>query len=554
MKTILIVFLLSGLHCCLFAQTHTEAFTACQNSYTTTCELQNTNVIKVSVTDGLDDSKTKEYTIVTNDLDVFAQKFLLAFKTVNSTCAEDDKVLTFARLLYFNFRASIAGDSSQPIAGLFTVKKYSFLQMDYWAKENGSLKSKMESGVSPKKYKIKKVTAEINDGYIENLKAYIEFPDGIHYFSVPYPIGITSIANFKKYKDAKLFDQNSNVFLKKPSKRVWQAKPDGTLWERFYVFLSDIIDYDYYLGVNRRDFSPANMTIDINGGESLMLHKDETHKLFEAHIFADFIGLKEDKPNGLLQTTLAKRINTNTRQRLSRSWFYRLFESYGAFQYVAPTITISKLEEHNKHLILGDLDSIRSNPGLTDTSKFNRSANRFTTGLQLYQHQSFSAGADVNLFYLNNHELKYNLYFNAGIRLGITPVRDSLTSLEGNNITKTGFIREYNINSFQFIPQVVLNFLPEERFNFSISEKLVYLKPLNQTLQVFSFDNDNISKFNPSRASWLNVFEMLMTIQLNQNGNSKLFGRVRLNSDWKNINNNFSQIQIGYSTFILGNK
>jgi hypothetical protein len=96
--------------------------------------------------------------------------------------------------------------------------------------------------------------------------------------------------------------------------------------------------------------------------------------------------------------------------------------------------------------------------------------------------------------------------------------------------------------------------LPEERFNFSISEKLVYLKPLNQTLQIFSFASDNIQKLIPSRASWLNVIEMLMTIQLNQNGNSKLFGRVRLNSDWKNVNSNFSQIQIGYSTFILGNK
>ena len=50
------------------------------------------------------------------------------------------------------------------------------------------------------KFKIKQVTGEIVDGYIENIKVAVEFKnsekktDTVKFFSVPYPIGISSIA------------------------------------------------------------------------------------------------------------------------------------------------------------------------------------------------------------------------------------------------------------------------------------------------------------------------------------------------------------------------
>lgn len=551
MKHIFLLTLLMLASIIVTAQTHTETFVACDSSYSAICDLKNTNKIKVSIIKGSDDSTKVQYTIVTNDLDVFAKVFKQKFNTLTSNgCADSTKILSYARLLFFNFKAANEADTLKPIAGLLSVKDSVALRMEYFGKDSNRVFDSSDDSI---KLKIKKITAEVNDGFIENIKAYVETPNGIRYFTIAYPIGMSSIANFKKYNSDKLIDFGSDFFLQKNKKKL-RSKDSLKSSRHYYILLGDVIDYDYYFGVDRRDYSPKNMVLDIKGGESMVLQKEETSKLFEAHIFTDFVGLKEDKPNGLIQTTVSKRINTNTKQHSAPWAFYWLYKSYGGFQYICPTITISKLEDHNKQLILGNLDSIRATPGLTDTSKFRLSTHRFLNGLDLYQHQSFSAGFDVNFLYLNNHDLKYNLYLNGGIRLGITPVRDSLTGRGAGNLSKTGFVNDYSINTLQFSPQVILNFLPEERFNLSLSEKFIYIKPLDQNVQVFSIDKVNSDKWNAFKASYLNVAELLMTIQINKATGSKLFGRVIFNSDWKNIYNNFAQLQIGYSTFILGNK
>ena len=189
---------------------------------------------------------------------------------------------------------------------------------------------------------------------------------------------------------------------------------------------------------------------------------------------------------------------------------------------------------------------------LNDTSKFNRAKRRYVTAFDLYQYQSFSAGLDVNLGYLNNHDLKYSITLNAGARLGITSVRDSLTTTSQNTITKTGQVSEYSINTFQFYPTLIFAFLPEERFNLSLKEQLIYIRALNSGVQELTFDKIDNTKVKLRNSSWLNMLELLMTIQVNPN--SKLFGRVRFNSVLNNAQTNFAQVQVGYSTFILGGK
>lgn len=555
MKYKLLLIVLTAFSLSIKAQTHSETFAACDSSYTAMCELLTTNQLKVTITNGLKDSSKTDYTITTTDLDIFAITFKNKFKMINASCTDTAHILAFSRKLYFN---STILDTLRPIAGLFTAWDSVPLRMHYNVKDRGNQYTGVDTSI---KFKIKNVTGEITDGYIENIKVAVQFRDtarhidSVKYFSVPYPIGISSIANFKKYSSTELLDINSDVRLKKVLRSQYDTsiqKKHDIINRQYYILLSDAIQYDYYFGIYRRDFSPENMVLAIDGGHSALLHKEETHKLFEAHIFTDFVGLKEDKPNGLIQTTMSKRINTNTKQHLAPRFIYWLYKSYGGFQYVSPTITISKLEDHNKKLFLGNLDSVRQNPGQTDTSKFNVSSKRYFTALDLFQHQSFSAGLDVNIGYLNNHDLKYNIYFNAGIRLGVTPIRDSLTGAGTNNLSKTGVIKEYSVNTLQLCPQIILNFLPEERFSLSIAEKFIYLKPLVQGIQLVSIDKNNFAKLNASKSNSLNVLDMLMTYQVNQNTNSKLFGRVGFNSDWKNVNNNFAQIQIGYSTFILG--
>jgi hypothetical protein len=174
---------------------------------------------------------------------------------------------------------------------------------------------------------------------------------------------------------------------------------------------------------------------------------------------------------------------------------------------------------------------------------------KIITGIQ---YQWLSTGTDLNLFYINNHERKFNIYVNAGFRLGFTEITDSLTSVSSSGITKTGLLNQYSVSTIQAYPEIRINFFPEERFNLSLSHKWVYFKPLSPTVQLVSFDKNNPLKISPKSDTWLNISELLMAIQVNPN--SKLFGKIQFNWEAGNMKNNFSQIQVGYSTYILGNK
>jgi hypothetical protein len=538
-KHLLLIGLFFTIAGCVTAQSHTESFTTCGKTFTIKCEAQVDNSIKVSVTDGITDSSKVQYYIWTNDMEVFATIFQQRFSGsagVADSCktSEQKNWLAYGRKLLVNYLTSLQNTS--PNAGIFKLQDSVILHEYYFDKNN----KRQEAGTL-KKYKVARLQAEINDGYLENIVAYISKDKKVMRFILPYPVGMSSVNNFKKYDSTELYNFQASPF------KMRKADP-----ARSFIKLGELIEYDYFLGVQRRDYSPKDTLLDMQGGTSSTLHKEETKKLFEAHIFSDFQGLNESKPNGLIQAELNKRININTVQHLSPRPLYWLFGSFGYFQYIAPVVTVSKIEQHNKRLSLSDLDSVRLNPGATDTSLFNKNYHRFANALNLYQYQWFSAGTDLNLFYINNHERKYNIYLNVGLRLGFTEVSDSLTSIGSSGITKTGLLNQYTVNTIQAYPEIRINFFPEERFNFSLSHKWVYFKPLGPNVQLVSYDKNNSSKIYPKTSSWLNMSELLMTIQVNPN--SKLFGQVRFNWEAGNMKNNFSQIQVGYSTYILGNK
>jgi hypothetical protein len=549
------------------SQTHSETFTACDKSYNITCELKAANKIKLTFVDGLNDSVKAVDSVTTTDMDQFAKSFRYFFLKFIGTADSgacpihdrDTTLLVYGRKLYLSFLAANTEDSNTPTAGLFSVKDSAIVRVMLKFIYNKTLQPTTDNPYGNLKYKIEKVSAEINNGFIENIKAYIQMADGLHYFSIPYPVGISSVGNFKQYHSRRLFDEQSPAYIRKISEKEVSRQvalhPTANvirLDSAFYILLSDIIDYDYYFGVDRRDYSPKNDTLVLLGGESRILHKESTDRLFEAHIFTDFVGLNEDKPNGLIQTEISKRINVNSLQYIAPNCIYWLAKSLGGLQYISPSITLSKIEQHNRRFILGDLDSVRFNPNLNDTSAYNHNQHRYVTAIDLYQYQSFSAGGDINIFYLNNHELKYNISLNFGARVGITPVRDSLTTITQNKIAKTGFVSDYSINFIEMCPQAIITFLPEERFNLSLSGQFMYIKPLNSLVQLVSTGKNDNTKLVPVKSSWLNTLEMLMTIQVNPT--SKLFGRIRLNSAVDNHQDNFAQIQVGYSTYILGNK
>jgi hypothetical protein len=518
------------------SQTISESFIACSKSFTTICENVGNNAIKVIIKDGEDDTNKVEFTITTTSFEVFAASFKQAFGRlpVPPTCnaEENNRVLSGARELFFKYKAAMTENTVAPEAGIFKVRDSVYVY------QKTKKTSKFARSADP--YRVLKVQVEINDGYIENIKATVLVIDKIFYFTNYYGIGFSSVTNFDRLNSVELFEMHSSPYSK--------IKPGESLLS---IKLHHLIDYDYALELNRRDYSPQNIKFNLEGGQSITLYKQVTKKLFEAHIFTDFIGLKEEKPNGLIQTEVSKKININTVQFRSPSFLFKLFKSLGVFQYVRPSVVFSKIEQHNKRLPLKDLDSIRFSPGNIDTSKFNRSKHRYTTPLELYQYQHLSAGIDANLLSLSNHDLKYNLFLNAGIRLGITQVSDSATQIVGSTISKTGEVNERSINMIQIYPEVILNFLPEERFSLSMIQRMVYLGLFNTDVQMLGFNRPDQTTASSRKYQWLSVSEIMMTIQVNDN--SKLFGRVRFNAELRNFQNNFAQVQIGYSVYILGN-
>jgi hypothetical protein len=538
MKKAIIVSLMFMLFQYGSAQNYSRTIALCKSNFTVKGAVQEDRSLKITITDIDDASNKVEYidnsTDVTTFMTVFQNHFLKLKDSGGNaiTCSDGEKntILTEGNKLWYQ----LLGTSIAPKAGVFTIA------------DRVSLKIIEKSGLTALNsdtFDVKDVHIEINNGYIESIYAIINAYGREHMYINWWGIGFSSFSNYHRLLKIPLVEINKSPYDKVKDK----VAP--------VILLGELLKYKPELAVDRRDYSPKDTSFTLSGGQSIQMYKEETNKLFEARIFSDFVGLNENKPNGLIQTEMSKRINLNTKQYLAPRYFIFAFNSYGTFQYIAPSITLSKLEEHNKRLVLGDLDSVRYNPGINDSSLFKNPYHRYATALDLYQHQSFSAGFDANFIYLSNHNLKYTFYLNGGARLGLTPVADSITSIDQNsNITKTGLTNEYTVNTIQFYPEIKLIFLPEERFNFSISDEFVYLKPLSKNILLVSFDKENYSKLNQKKSAWINVFELLMTLNVNPRTNGKIFGRVRFNSEMGNSHNNFAQIQIGYSAYILGNK
>jgi hypothetical protein len=544
-KIILLGAMLLSFAICGFAQTYNGNFSACSVNYHVMVEEQNDNSIKVTVKSGSDDKEIFNYKIWARDDESFAKAFVAKF--IESVKPSDDckkkeleQWMIYGRQLLQKYQTEL--NNILPKAGKFKVFEDVSIYKYMKDRTKNPIPEKLVILKSDEKYKVINMSAEIVDGYMENVKVVVEKANMGPYdrqktFTIPYPVGMSSFKNFRAFSNRYLYDTDKSPYDE----------------ENFFIKLGELISYSPEYSVERRDYSPKDTSINnLQAGSSLMLHKEESKKLFEVNIFSDFQGFNEAKPNGLLQFDLSKRINVNTIQYPSTKGLNWLFTSFGFSQYISPAVSVQKLEEHNKKLNLLDLDSVRLNPGTTDVSILDKNHHRYATALALFQYQWLSVGTDLNVFYLNNQSGKFNICFNAGFRFGFTDTVDSLTTIKDGAITKTKFVKDISVSNFQVYPEIRLKFMPDERFNFTFSNRWLYFKSLNPAIQMVNYDKDDLSKIVPKTSTWFNTAELLMTIKVNEK--SKVFGRFRMNWELDNIKNNFSQIQVGYSTYIFGTK
>jgi hypothetical protein len=112
--------------------------------------------------------------------------------------------------------------------------------------------------------------------------------------------------------------------------------------------------------------------------------------------------LDEQNNNGLIQTEIAKRLNLNTK---------RIRRSFGVWAWMEPTVTLSKIEQHNRNLEL---------TAKADSAKGH--AHYYASTLPIRQHEMFSVGLNTNIGYMDVPAIKTTFSLNVGANFGRTPL------------------------------------------------------------------------------------------------------------------------------------
>lgn len=386
----------------------------------------------------------------------------------------------------------------------------------------------------PLEDKLKDIVVEVSffGGFIEKIQVNGEVGDDNYSFNNEYSIGISSTKNVQQLASYKLFS-NEKVFRdKSDTTKIAIRKEEQVQNEKrsdkksLFIWVDDVIRYIKKVDVNANDISPVPQTIILekNKKES-KLYREESSKLFEAVAYTDLIGLfDEENPNGLVQLEVKKRFNLNTR-RYDIPWYYGivppflLFEGAGVFQNADVFFQYSKIEENNKFLLPQTVGS-----------------ETFYTPISLLQYRNFAVGGILNLMTFENQNSKINMFFNAGALYGRTGVKLDASDEKG-----------VFYNNLEIPFEASIQVLPEKRVSFSFTDRLSWFETFNEDIAIRSIQNGEAV----SKNRWLNSFNLDLLVDISTTG--KLFLRYKLIHELDNINNNFSQLQFGYSFYILKN-
>lgn len=370
-------------------------------------------------------------------------------------------------------------------------------------------------------------------------------------FSNEYSIGVSSLKNITNFDKIKIIshfehlvdfkhesvDNERNSLDRKNRKTIIDynekskiritvdtllktSKNLGREENSLYIYLNDLIEYNRIIDVNANDISPDKQTIGLDElQQSAKLYKEESTKILEAVVFTDLLGTFDEKnPNGIIQTEVSKRFNINTTRNAigkGKRWFslimppFLISESFGTFEYLDAKVLLSKIEDDNKYL-LPDLD----------TGKL--------TLLSLYQHRNFSVGGTLNYLAFENQNLKFNMFFDMGFEF----------SKSGFQLSEDA--DPENLNFMEYNLEMKFHLFPEKRYGIFVTDKFSYFETLDDDISTLSFDETSY---------WLNTVEFKAYLDVSTS--SKLFARYKLIHEMSDIDNNFSQFQLGVSFYLL---
>lgn len=435
----------------------------------------------------------------------------------NSSFSELGISLLFARLVTYNNT-----ESERPIVANITLQEeipVKFQKQEGYLTNTTDNKNEYLSNV--------KVELSFFEGFIEKIEVEGTLFETKIRFTNLYSIGISStnsIKNFVNHNLRTFYKYKHNSTDNKITRDHLSEDADFII-----INLSNILDYDREIDINANDISPAPIKLLLDSEQkTAKLHKEESTKLFEAVVYSDFLGVfDEENPNGIIQTELKKRFNLSTNRKEifgAGRWLSLIFppviysEGYGFFEYIDVKASLSKIEENNKFLDASILNTVE-----------------YFSPLNIFQHQSFSIGGDFNILTLENQNKKINTSLNSGLEYG----RSGLKLSDSENTF---------LNTISVPIELKMSFVPEKRYGFIASNKLIYFKIYNdEIINLKSFENETL--IDPE--NWLNKTELQFYVNTSETG--KLFIRYGFITELNNWDNNFSQFQFGYSFYLLQN-
>lgn len=369
-------------------------------------------------------------------------------------------------------------------------------------------------------FRVNKVSVQIERGFMERIQVYIPSKKSDQYdiYENIFAIGFSSINNYKKLSGTKLFSRLTDE----------------------YIYLSDVVaNYDNLLENYTRDYSPADTTINHFEPKQgfIRLNREQFANLFDARIYTDLMGIRDDKPNGLIQIDIFRKFNLlTTREQLNRSR-----SDWGVFTYLNMFGSLSKIENNKKYLPLRN-----ENKGSAGqlTSPY------YATNLDFRLYQNLSLGAELNLFLFDYPDGKFTGYVDVGSVYGQTPLTYNKRIVTGNTVSQSERDSSLVAHSATIYPKLTFEIFSEKRVRLSMSYQF-------NTTRIYSNNNfkaiasyaksDLLDRATEPYARRSHMLEVNLTASPTSAKHGRFFFRARYFIQNRDHNTFFSQIQFGYT-------
>lgn len=347
-------------------------------------------------------------------------------------------------------------------------------------------------------------------------------------FNNKYSIGISSTKNISQLSEYRLFstdkfdDATIENMLHKSNELQYLKNSKKSL----IIRLDNVIRYVKKVDVNANDISPVPQLVILDKNQKeTKLYREVSSKLFEAVVYTDFLGIFDDaNPNGIVQTEINKPFNLTTRRF---DFMPAFLEAIGFFHYFNAQFQFSKIEKNNKFLLPNTFDVLDISGTVSETIAY-------YSPISLYQYRNYAVGGQLNLLFLENQNAKINISLDGGFLFGRSGIKET-------EVDEVGVF----INNLEIPVELKVLILPEKRFSFSVSDKLSWFESFDANVNLRSIENEALV----SKNRWLNTFNVGFNLDVSTNG--KLFLRYKLIHELDAIDTNFSQLQFGYSFYLL---